>query len=145
MKLLIQRVNSANVNVNSEIVGEINKGIVVFLGISKEDTYEKLEWGANKLSKIRLWESNEKGFDLNINDINGEVLIVSQFTLEGDLSKGNKPNFAPAAEYEMAKNYYEKFIELCKSNNLSVSTGIFGADMKVNLENDGPVTLIVEK
>jgi D-tyrosyl-tRNA(Tyr) deacylase len=146
MRAVIQRVNNASVEVNSEIVGKINKGILVFVGISKNFKEEKLDWFVNKILNLRLWTSDKKGFDLNIEQINGEILIVSQFTLFGDCSSSNKPNFNDAKDYEDAEKIYNRFVEKIKSKtNLNVQTGEFGAMMKVNLENDGPVTIILEK
>lgn len=145
MRILLQRVNFAKVTVEGEIVGDISKGILVYLGVSEEDTQDKIDWAVNKISSIRLWPSSEKGFDLNVFDAKGEVLIVSQFTLEGDMSKGSKPNFASAASYDKAKEFYEKVISGCKEKGIDVATGMFGADMKVESENDGPATIILEK
>jgi len=144
MKAVIQRVNEANVKVDNKIVGQINKGLVVLLGISKDYSDEKFEWLAKKIINLRIWGSETKGFDLSINDIKGEILLVSQFTLHGSI-KGNKPNFRNSLEYNLAQEVYERFISKLKESGLKVETGEFGAKMKVNLENDGPVTIILEK
>jgi D-tyrosyl-tRNA(Tyr) deacylase len=144
MKLLIQRVKEAEVIVNSQQVGSISKGLLVFIGISKECTYEKLEWGAKKLTNLRLWASQEKGFDLNLRDVEGSILVVSQFTLFAELD-GNKPNFRKSQDFDKAKEFYEYFLACLENEGISVQTGEFGAMMDVKLVNDGPVTLIVEK
>lgn len=145
MKVLIQRVNHASVEVDSQIVGKIDKGLVLFVGISKDFTEEKLDYMVKKIPKLRLFNSQNKGFDLSIKDVEGEILIVSQFTLHGKID-ANKPNFINSAEYEKAKEIYNRFIEKIKQESkLKVESGIFGAMMKVNLENDGPVTIIIDR
>lgn len=144
MKLVVQRVDSASVKVDSKVVGSVGKGLLVLVGISKDCTEEKLDWVANKLINLRIWASKEKGFDLSVNDIKGEILIVSQFTLHGIID-GNKPNFRSSASFEEAKELYDLFVEKVKNSNLKVQTGEFGAMMKVESLNDGPVTLIVER
>ena len=144
MKAVIQRVNNASVKVDNKTVGKIDKGLVVLLGISKDWTEEKFEWLAKKIINLRLWGSDVKGFDLSLNDIKGDILLVSQFTLHG-VVKGNKPNFRNSLDYETAEKIYEKFIIKLKESGLKIETGVFGAKMKVNLENDGPVTMIIEK
>lgn len=145
MKAVLQRVNSAKVEVDNKIYGKINKGILVLIGISKDFTEDKLEWMVKKILNIRLWPSEKKGFDLSVNEIKGEILIVSQFTLHG-IVEGNKPNFKNSAEYEKAKNIYNRLIEKLKEESIiKIETGVFGANMKVSLENDGPVTIILEK
>lgn len=164
MKAVLQRVNNAKVEVNSKIVGEINQGLLVFLGISRDWNQKKFDWLAKKIINIRLWATDTKGavthdsrsvpfteakprvkgFDLSVNDIKGSILIVSQFTLFGEL-KGNKPNFRNALDYEKAKKIYNKFILTLKESGLKIEQGEFGAMMNVSLENDGPVTLILEK
>jgi D-tyrosyl-tRNA(Tyr) deacylase len=145
MKLVIQRVNNAKVEVNNSIIGQIDKGLLIFLGISKDFSQEKLDWIINKVLKLRLWSSERKGFDLSIRDIKGEILVVSQFTLYGDCNKGTKPCFNKSADYEIAKKIYNKFISKLKESNLKIESGEFGSMMKVSLENDGPVTIILEK
>ena len=145
MKLLVQRVDSAKVSVNNKIISEIERGLLVFVGFSKDFEEEKLEWGIRKILNLRLWESEKKGFDLSVSDIKGEIMIVSQFTLFGNVF-GNKPNFSNAMDYENAKKNYDKFISsLKKSTNLKIEQGIFGEMMNVELINNGPVTIILEK
>ena len=149
MKAVVQRVNWASVEVDGEIVGEISKGLLVFLGISREFNENKLDWMINKILKLRLWSSDEKGFDLSVEEIEkGGILVISQFTLFGDCSKSNKPNFRNSMEFEKAEKIYDSFIEKLKrdsSKKIMVETGKFGAKMEVKLENDGPVTIILEK
>ena len=144
MKLIIQRVNFAKVEVNNKIVGSINKGLLILVGISKNYSEKKLEWMIRKTLNLRLWASEKKGFDLSVSDIKGEIIVISQFTLHG-IVEGNKPNFRDSAEYENAEKIYDKYIEELRKSNLKIEKGIFGAKMKVLLENDGPVTIILEK
>jgi D-aminoacyl-tRNA deacylase len=145
MKILIQRVNSAQVIVKEKVVGQINKGLLVFLGISKYDTGEEIDYLVNKLVGLRIFENGEKGFDLSIEDVKGEALIVSQFTLCGACEKGRRPDFFAAAEPFRAKEIYDRFIKAVQDKGIKVSTGEFGAYMQVKLENDGPVTFMLEK
>ncbi len=145
MKVVLQRVNSASVEVNNKIVGEINKGLLVFLGVSKNYSEDKLDWMADKVLKMRLWASEKKGFDLSVKDIKGEILVISQFTLFGETNRGTKPNFAKAHDYDIAQKIYEKFISKLEESGLNIQSGEFGAKMSVKLENDGPVTLIIER
>ncbi len=146
MRLVIQRVNHASVEMNETGTKNcINQGMVVLLAISKDFTYEKIDKAINKILKLRIWKSDIKGFDKNIEEIKGEILIISQFTLFGDCLRSSKPDFKRSAQYETAFSAYTKFIEKLKqSTSLVVKTGEFGAYMKVNLENDGPVTLILD-
>lgn len=146
MRLVIQRVNSASVEVENKIVGQINKGMLILLGISKDYNEKKLDWMINKILALRLWSNEEKGFQQNIQDINGEFLIVSQFTLFGDCKQGTKPKFNNSMPGEKAKEIYELFIKKLKEKTkLNIQTGEFGAMMNVKLENDGPVTIILER
>lgn len=145
MKLVIQRVLEAKVVVNQEIVGEISKGLLVFLGITHQDTSKEVDYCIKKLLALRIFEDNEGKMNLSVTDIHGEILVVSQFTLYGDTQKGNRPSFIQAAKPDIAIPLYEEFLEkLKKSTNLKVQNGIFGADMKVHLINDGPVTIIMD-
>lgn len=147
MKSVIQRVNSASVEVNNQTIGKINKGILVLLGISKDCNEKKIDWMVNKILTLRLWkDETDKNFKKNIEQINGELLIVSQFTLFGDCSSGTKPKFNNSMPAETANQLYEKFLEkLNQKTNLKIQTGKFQAMMNVKLENDGPITLILEK
>ncbi|MCK4997381.1 D-tyrosyl-tRNA(Tyr) deacylase [Candidatus Pacearchaeota archaeon] len=146
MKCVLQRVNNAKVDVDGKTVGSIDKGLLIFLGISKGYNEAKLDWMVNKILKLRLWGSSQKGFDNSVTDISGEILVVSQFTLYADCSKGTKPSFEKSMEARRARDVYDLFIEKLKEKSeLKIEQGNFGATMKVSLENDGPVTIILEK
>jgi D-tyrosyl-tRNA(Tyr) deacylase len=146
MKLVIQRVNSASVTVDNKVTGQINKGMLILLGISKDYTEQKLDWMINKILTLRIWHENEKGFQKNIVDITGELLIVSQFTLFGDCTQGTKPKFNNSMPADKAEEIYKLFLKKLKEKTkLNIQTGIFGAMMDVKLENSGPITLILEK
>ena len=146
MKLVVQRVKKANVVVDNEVIGEIGQGYMVLLGVGPQDTKETADFLVQKLIKLRIFEDENEKMNLSIKDINGQLLIVSQFTLYADTSGGNRPSFVNAAKPEMANELYEYFIGECKKQNIAkVATGKFGADMQVTLQNDGPVTIILEK
>ena len=145
MRLLIQRVSKASVKVEGECVGKINKGFLVFLGITHGDTKDNVDYLVNKLYNLRVFEDENEKMNLSIKDINGEILIVSQFTLYADTSHGNRQSFINAAKPYEANELYEYFIEKAKQTGLKIEAGIFGADMKVELLNDGPVTILLEK
>ena len=145
MRLLIQRVSKASVRVEGECVGKINKGFLVFLGITHGDTKDNVDYLVNKLYNLRVFEDENEKMNLSIKDINGDILIVSQFTLYADTSHGNRPSFINAAKPDEANELYEYFIEKAKQTGLKIEAGIFGADMKVELLNDGPVTILLEK
>ena len=145
MKLVIQRVKSASVNVEIKTVSSIDNGILILLGISNEDSDENIIRIASKIAKLRIFNDENLIMNKNINQIQGEVLVVSQFTLYGDTKKGNRPSYINAARPEIAEPLYKTFIlELDKLINKKVKSGIFGANMMVDLINDGPVTLIIE-
>ena len=145
MKLVIQRVKSASVNVENKAVSSIDNGMLILLGISNKDSGENIIRIANKIAKLRIFNDENFIMNKNINQIKGEVLVVSQFTLYADTKKGNRPSYINAARPEIAEPLYRTFIlELNKLINKKVKTGIFGADMMVDLINDGPVTLIIE-
>lgn len=145
MKLVIQRVSEAKVEVDNKTVGEIGKGFLVLFGAGEDDTKEQADFLAEKLSNLRIFEDENEKMNLSIKDIDGELLIVSQFTLYADCKKGNRPSFVKAAKPDIANELYEYFMEQCKKNVKKVERGIFGAHMKVSLLNDGPVTIILEK
>ena len=145
MKLVIQRVSSAKVEVNNKTVGEIHKGFLVLLGVGPEDNEKTADFLVQKVCKLRVFEDENGKMNLSIKDINGELLIVSQFTLYANTEKGNRPSFDGAANPEIANKLYEYFITKCKEEVGKVEHGEFGADMKVSLLNDGPVTIILEK
>lgn len=145
MKLVIQRVKRASVEVNKEIVGKIQQGFLVLLGVGPEDTKENADFLVQKLIKLRVFEDENGKMNLSLKDIDGELLIVSQFTLYADCTGGNRPSFTNAAKPDKANELYEYFIQECKKEDIKVEHGIFGADMKVELLNDGPVTILLEK
>lgn len=145
MKALIQRVKRASVTVEGEKISEIGKGILVFLGVEKQDNGENAEKLAEKISKLRIFEDENEKMNFSVMDVQGEILVVSQFTLCGDCKKGTRPSFDNAAKSELAVELYEYFVELLKEKNISVKTGKFRAMMDVELINDGPVTFWLEK
>lgn len=145
MKLVVQRVKKAEVKVDENIVGKIDKGFLVLIGIKVGDTKEQADYLVKKLCNLRVFSDENDKMNLSIKDVQGKLLIVSQFTLYGDCSQGNRPSFIGAARPEEANPLYEYFCEQCELNNIEVQKGIFGADMKVELINDGPVTIIIEK
>lgn len=144
MKLVIQRVINANVKVDNKVIGEIGKGFVVLLGVSNEDAKENVDYLVKKLCALRVFSDENNKMNLSLKDVNGELLIISQFTLFADCTKGNRPSFTQAGNPKHANELYEYFIEQCKEISINVQHGIFGADMKVNLTNDGPVTILLE-
>lgn len=137
---LIQRVLEANVTVENEVIGEIGHGMLVLLGVEKEDGDAEIEKLANKLCRYRMFNDSDGKMNLNVEQVGGEILVVSQFTLVADTQKGNRPGFSRGATPEHGKTIYLKFIDALKSKDIPVATGQFGADMKVGLINDGPVT-----
>lgn len=144
MKAVLQRVTNASVKVDGKIVGEIGKGFLVLLGAGYGDTEKDCEKLADKISKIRLFEDGDGKMNLGAGDIDGEILVISQFTLYADSRKGNRPNFMNAMEPKEAERLYEYFVSLLDGKFTKIQKGIFGADMKVELLNDGPVTIILE-
>lgn len=145
MKLVVQRVKNAKVEVDEKTVGSINQGFLVLLGVTHTDTRSKADYLVKKLCNLRVFEDENGKMNLGLKDVGGELLIVSQFTLYADCSQGNRPSFINAAKPDVANELYEYFCEKCKEQNIKVEKGIFGADMKVSLLNDGPVTIILEK
>lgn len=145
MKLVIQRSKEAKVEIEGKINGEIKQGYVVLVGAGHEDTKETVDYLVKKLINLRVFTDENDKMNLSIQDIGGELLIISQFTLYADCKKGNRPSFVNAAEPSKAEELYEYFIQECKKTGINVQTGIFGAHMKVSLCNDGPVTIIMKK
>lgn len=144
MRAVVQRVTYSSVEVDGVIVGEINRGFNVLLGISKDDTEEDMKYIKDKIINLRVFSDENDKMNLSLLDIKGELLLISQFTLYGDARKGRRPNFMNALGGEEAKKFYDKFIEMMKETGLKVQTGIFGADMKVDIKNDGPVTILLD-
>lgn len=144
MRAVVQRVKSSNVIVDGKIVGEINKGFNVLLGISRDDTIDDVKYLKDKVINLRVFEDENGKLNRSLKDVKGELLIVSQFTLYGDCRKGRRPSFIEALGGEDAEKLYLEFVKLCKEEIEKVETGIFGANMEVNIKNDGPVTLLID-
>ena len=144
MRALIQRVNSASVKIDGEIVGKIGKGFLIFLGVYEEDTEEKIEKLTKKIVNLRIFNDENDKMNLSIKDVKGKILLISQFTLCADTRKGNRPSFVSAKNPKDANVIYEKTIESIRNEGIIVEKGIFGADMKVELLNDGPVTILLD-
>lgn len=145
MKLVIQRVSEASVKVNNKEISKIGKGFLVLIGINNSDTKSNADYLVNKLANLRLFEDENDKLNLSLKDIEGELLLVSQFTLYADCSHGNRPSFKEAAKASYAKDIYDYFVQQCKSKISVVREGSFGSYMQVNLTNDGPATIIIEK
>lgn len=144
MKIVVQRVTNASVTVDNKIVGKIDNGLLLLVGFAHDDTYEKINYMVNKVINLRIFDDNNGVMNLSVKDVNGSILSVSQFTLYGDASKGNRPSYVKALNGKEAIKLYDYFnSELSKL--IHVEKGIFAADMKVNLLNDGPITIILEK
>ncbi|CAI3725995.1 D-aminoacyl-tRNA deacylase [Clostridium neonatale] len=144
MRAVIQRVTSSSVTVDNKIIGEIKNGLNVLSGICNDDTIEDLQYVADKIINLRIFHDENDKMNLCIQDVKGELLIISQFTLYGDCRKGRRPNFMQAKGGEESKVLYEKFVDIIKRSGLKVETGEFGADMKVQINNDGPVTILLD-
>lgn len=145
MKVVVQRVINSQVEVDDKIVGKIDKGLMLLVGFTENDNQETVKYMANKVLNLRIFDDENGVMNLSVTDIKGEILSISQFTLYGDARKGNRPSYVNALKGEEATKLYDLFNENLKDSNLKVETGIFGADMKVSLINDGPVTIIIEK
>ena len=143
MKALIQRVRSANVVVGQQTIGSIEQGLLVLLAVEKGDTLESIDKLAHKLLHYRVFSDNNNKMNLNVQEVKGDLLVVSQFTLAADTDKGLRPSFSNAAEPSIAQDYYERYVALLKASALTVETGEFAADMQVSLVNDGPVTFML--
>lgn len=144
MRLVIQRVLNANVKVNGEVTGKIGKGFLVLLGAGMNDTKEIAEKMADKMMRLRIFSDENDKTNLSIQDVGGELLVVSQFTLYADCRKGNRPSFTNAGKPQEANALYEYFMEYCRKTIPVVESGVFGADMKVELCNDGPFTIVLD-
>jgi D-tyrosyl-tRNA(Tyr) deacylase len=145
MKVVLQRVTSASVTIEDKIVGEIQKGIVVLVGIENADSQEDIDWLVGKITQLRIFGDENGVMNLSVEEVNGDVLVVSQFTLHAATKKGNRPSYIKAARPEVAIPIYEKFVNTLENKlGKKIPTGIFGADMKVSLLNDGPVTIIID-
>ncbi len=144
MRAVVQRVSSGSVTIDGEVVGKIGKGLVILLGVKNGDTEAEAKFVADKCANLRIFADEDNKFNLSAKDVGGEMLVISQFTLYGDTRKGRRPSFVEAAPPEVSKPLYEKFVEYLKENGLKVATGEFGAMMLVEINNDGPVTIIVE-
>lgn len=145
MKILVQKVLNASVTVNGQKVSKIKNGLLLFVGVEKGDSESQADYLAKKTANLRIFEDENNKMNLSIMDVKGEILAVSQFTLAADLSRGNRPGFDGAARPEDAKPLYEYFVKQLENYGISVQTGIFQADMKVELLNDGPCTFILQK
>ena len=144
MRTVIQRVRFARVSVDGKIIGEIDKGLLILLGVTHDDSEKEMKWLANKTKNLRIFEDEEEKMNLSLEDIKGKALIISQFTLYANSVKGNRPSFIEAAKPDFAKDLYLKFIQEFKNFGIETQDGEFGADMKVELLNDGPVTIIID-
>ena len=144
MRVVVQRVNSSRVIVEDKIIGSIGKGLNLLIGISKEDTEVDLLYLKDKIVNLRIFEDENDKMNLSLLDVKGEILAISQFTLYGDCRRGRRPNFMEAEGGERAKVLYERFVELLRETSLKVETGEFGAHMIVDIQNDGPVTLMLD-
>ena len=144
MRIVVQRVSEARVRIDGIVVGEIARGLLILLGIREGDEAKTIEWMTEKLVNLRIFPDDEGKMNRSLLDIGGEVLMVSQFTLYGDCRKGRRPSFIGAAHPTIAEPLYESFIEAVRAFGVKVATGQFGADMKVELINDGPVTLVID-
>ena len=145
MRVTIQRVSSASVTINQKIKSQIGSGLLVLLGIENSDSVEDIEWLCGKITRLRIFGDENGAMNLSVKDIQGDIIVVSQFTLHASIKKGNRPSFINAAQPEIAIPLYEQFVtQLEKELGKSIQTGEFGADMKVELINDGPVTISID-
>ena len=144
MRVVIQRVKNASVEIDGNVNGKINTGFLVLLGIASTDTKQDVDYLVKKVVNLRVFSDENDKMNLSLKDVNGGLLVISQFTLYGNCREGNRPSFIEAAKPDVAVPLYEYFVEECKKQISVVETGVFGADMKVSLLNDGPVTIIIE-
>lgn len=144
MRTVVQRVSEANVSVDGQIIGQIGKGLVVLLGIGLDDNERDIAYLADKIVNLRVFEDENDKMNISLMDIRGDLMIVSQFTLYGDCRKGKRPGYDKAARPEIAEKIYNDFVEYCKKYEINLATGKFQATMKVEIHNDGPVTLLLD-
>ncbi len=145
MRVVVQRVSRASVTINSEVVGSIGTGLLLLVAMHGEETAEDVAWMANRCVGLRVFQDPEGKMNLSLKDVGGSLLVVSQFTLYGDCSKGRRPSFIRAGDPEISEKLIDRFVELLRAEDVKVATGRFGAMMKVELANEGPVTLIIER
>ncbi len=144
MKVVLQRSNNSSVSINNKVVGSINMGLVVLLGVGQNDTIEDIDYLVNKVINLRIFEDDEGKMNKSLIDVDGEILLVSQFTLYAETRKGRRPSFINAGSPEKANKYYEIFKEKLIHHGIRIQTGVFQAEMEVNIVNDGPVTIIID-
>lgn len=144
MRVVLQRVSHASVTVEEKVIGKIQRGFLLLVGVTHDDTMEDMEYLVRKIVQMRIFEDEEGKLNRSIQDIGGEILLVSQFTLYADTKKGNRPSFSKAAPGDVALEMFEQFNGLLRDTGIPVETGQFGADMKVELLNDGPVTILLD-
>jgi len=145
VRVVVQRVSQASVTVDGQVVGRIGRGLMILLGVKTGDTEAEARWLAHKIAGLRIFADDEGKFNFSVRDVSGSALVVSQFTLYGEVSKGRRPSFNGAASPDVARPLVERFVEFLRAAGLLVETGVFGAVMQVEIHNDGPVTLILEK
>ena len=145
MKVVVQKVLNSRVEVNKQVVGKIDSGLLVFVGFTHNDNISNIKYIVNKIVNLRIFDDSNGVMNLSAKELNKQILAVSQFTLYGDVSKGNRPSYINSLNYEEANKLYDLFVEELRNTSLKVETGIFRSDMKVNLINDGPITIIIEK
>ena len=145
MRIVVQRVSSASVTVDEKVVGMIGVGLLILLGVGKEDSEEVMEWGAKKVAELRIFQDEAERMNRSLLDVSGEALVISQFTLYGDAQKGRRPSFISAAPPELAEPLYLKFAEYLRNQGIRTEMGVFGAKMSVTLVNEGPVTIILDR
>lgn len=145
MRLVLQRVSHAQVSVDGRVVGEVGRGILVLLGIQTGDGFGEMEWGAKKTAELRIFNDDNNKMNLSLNDINGEVMVISQFTLLADVEKGRRPSFLNAAPPKEAEELYLYFVDCLRKFGIPTAMGVFGARMSVSLVNEGPVTVVIDR
>lgn len=144
MRAVVQRISQGKVVVDNNITGEIEKGLLVFLGIEHEDTTDDIKYMVEKIANLRIFEDENEKMNLSVVDVKGKLLVVSQFTLMGDCRKGRRPSFSKAAKPDIAEGLYKEFVSYCKDTGIQVATGMFQAHMMVHSINDGPVTMLID-